>query len=251
MNIINKIKNSVVLLLIALPAFAMIVYQDYQNRLLESNPEVYGTEYASIKSKRLSKILPDQHEILAVNAYTEARGEGYEGMVAVTNVVRNRVKDPEFPNDYYSVITQPKQFSWLNSGNSIVIDDEKSWELAQQIASLELKNKLPDLVNGARFYANPRKVDVKRHKWVVKYQPLAEVGNHVYMDKPEVIKAKGLKPVSKQQLSKPVQKILAGNTDVKAKSNTTIKPVQSTTKTASTTTKPTEKSKPTTKYASN
>lgn len=251
MNIINKIKNSVVLLLIALPAFAMIVYQDYQNRLLEPNPEVYGSEYATVKSNRLSKILPDQHEILAVNAYAEARGEGYEGMVAVTNVVRNRVNDPEFPNDYYSVITQPKQFSWLNSGNSIVIDDEHSWELAQQIASLELKNKLPDLVNGARFYANPRKVDVKRHKWVVKYQPLAEIGNHVYMDKPEVVKAKGLKPVNKNQLSKPVQKILAGNTDVKTKPSTTTKPIQSTTKTASTTTKPTEKTKSTTKYASN
>lgn len=251
MNIINKIKNSVVLLLIALPAFAMIVYQDYQNRLLETNPEVYGSEYATVKSKRLSKILPDQHEILAVNAYAEASGEGYDGMVAVTNVVHHRVKDPEFPSTYYEVITQPKQFSWRNSGKSIVIDDEASWALAQRIADLELRNQLPDLVNGARFYANPRKVDVKRHQWVVEYQPLAEVGNHVYMDKPEVVKAKGLKPINKNQLSKPVQKILAGNTNVKTKPNTTAKPVQSTTKTASTTTKPTEKTKPTTKYASN
>lgn len=251
MNIINKIKNSVVLLLIALPAFAMVVYQDYQNRLLESNPEVYGSEYASIKSKRLSKILPDQHEILAANLYFEAQGEGVNGMIAVANVVRNRVKDPEFPSTYYEVITQPKQFSWYSPNKSLTIDDEKAWELAQKIAMQELQGKLPDLVNGARYYANPRKVNIKRHQWVVKYQPLAEVGRHVYMDKPEVVKAKGLTPLPKSQLSKPVQKILAGNTDVKAKPNTTAKPVQSTTKTASTTTKPTEKTKSTTKYASN
>ena len=186
----------------------VLAYNDYQNRLLESNPEVYGAIYGSPKSKRLSKILPDQHEIIATNAYAEARGEGFNGMVAVTNVVRHRKNDPEFPKTYYEVITQPKQFSWLKSGKSIVIDDEASWELAQRVADLELRGKLPDLVNGARYYANPRKVDITRHQWVVKYQPLAEVGKHVYMDKPEVVKAKGLTPLPKSQLSKDVQRII-------------------------------------------
>lgn len=201
--------NLGILLLVLLPVTIVLAYNDYQNRLLESNPEVYGTIYETPKSKRLSKILPDQHEIIATNAYAEARGEGFDGMVAVTNVVRHRVNDPEFPKTYYDVITQPKQFSWLNSGKSIVIDDEASWTLAQRVADLELRNQLPDLVNGARFYANPRKVDISRHQWVAKYQPLAEVGNHLYMDKPEVVKAKGLKPIPRTHLSKPVQKALA------------------------------------------
>lgn len=201
--------NLGILLLVMLPVTVVLAYSDYQNRLLESNPEVYGSEYASTKPKRLSKILPDQHEIIATNAYAEARGEGFDGMVAVTNVVHHRVNDPEFPSTYYDVITQPKQFSWLNSSKSIVIDDEASWALAQRVADLELRNQLPDLVNGARFYANPRKVDISRHQWVTKYQPLAEVGNHLYMDKPEVIQAKGLKPIPRTHLSKPVQKALA------------------------------------------
>ena len=187
--------NLGILLLVMLPVIAVLAYIDYQNRLLESNPEVYGSEYASISSKRLSKILPDQHEIIAVNAYAEARGEGYVGMVAVTNVVVNRVKDPEFPKTYYEVITQPKQFSWLNNTKSIVIDDERSWAMANDIASLALKGKLPDYSNGARFYANVNKVDPKRHEWVTKYTVLNKVGNHTFMDKKEYVKSKSLKPM--------------------------------------------------------
>jgi hypothetical protein len=213
-----------------LPVGVVLAYNDYQNRLLESNPEVYGSIYETPKSKRLSKILPDQHEIIATNAYAEARGEGFEGMIAVTNVVRHRVNDPEFPKTYYDVITQPNQFSWLNSGKSIVIDDEVSWELAQRVADLELRNKLPDLVNGARYYANPRKVDITRHQWVVKYQPLAEVGRHVYMDKPEYVKTKNLKPLPKTHLSKSAQKAM-----------TTVVPKPGTkTKQPTTNTKPTK-----------
>jgi hypothetical protein len=207
---LRKLLNSnlSMLMFLLLPVGVVLAYNDYQNRLLESQPEVYGSLYETPKSKRLTKILPDQHEILAANAYAEARGEGFEGMIAVTNVVRHRKNDPEFPKTYYDVITQPNQFSWLNSGKSIVIDDEKSWELAQRVADLELKGKLPDLVNGARFYANPRKVDISRHQWVVKYQPLAEVGRHVYMDKPEYVKTNNLKPLPKTNLSKSAQKAM-------------------------------------------
>lgn len=207
---LRKLLNSnlSMLMLVLLPVGLVLAYSDYQNKLLESNPEVYGTLYETPKSKRLTKILPDQHEILATNAYAEARGEGLEGMIAVTNVVSHRVNDPEFPSTYYEVITQPKQFSWLNAGKSIVIEDEASWELAQRVADLELRGKLPDLVNGARFYANPSKVDISRHQWVAKYQPLAEVKKHVFMDKPEYIKANNLKPLPKTQLSKSAQKAM-------------------------------------------
>ena len=225
--------NLGVLLLVILPVTMVLAYNDYQNRILESNPEVYGTIYETPKSKRLTKILPDQREIIATNAYAEARGEGFNGMVAVTNVVRHRVNDPEFPKTYYDVITQPKQFSWRNSGKSIVIDDERAWKLAQQVADLELRGELPDLVNGARFYANPRKVDISRHEWVVKYQPLAEVGKHVYMDKPEVIKAKGLTPLPKSKLSKDVQRIINKPTPIKATMKTTQQPATKSAKTKS------------------
>jgi spore germination cell wall hydrolase CwlJ-like protein len=194
----KALKHSLLpLLLITLPTFTVLIYNDYQQRQLESTPEVYGVEYTSIKSALLTKILPDQHEILATNLYFEGRGEGETGMIAVANVVNNRIKDAEFPKDYYSVITQPKQFSWYSPKKSLTIDDEESWHKAQKIASLAMDNKIPDYSNGARFYANLKKVDSKKHKWTKEYVVLNKVGNHTFMDKATYVKKNNL-PISKQ-----------------------------------------------------
>jgi spore germination cell wall hydrolase CwlJ-like protein len=144
----------------------------------------------------LAPLLPDQREVIALNAYQEARGEGKAGMIAVTNIVRHRLHDPEFPKTYRGVIYQPKQFSWTANKGSISIDDKVKWEEALHIADLELKGKLPDLANGARFYANVHNVSTKKHKWVKQYTQVARVGNHTFMDKPVYIKAKGIKPLS-------------------------------------------------------
>ena len=43
---------------------------------------------------------------LAIAIYFEARGEPVDGQIAVGNVILNRAKDPRFPNDVCSVITQ-------------------------------------------------------------------------------------------------------------------------------------------------
>jgi spore germination cell wall hydrolase CwlJ-like protein len=189
-----------------LPVGLVLAYNDYKNRLLESNPEVYGVELGQLdKPKLLAPSMPDQKEAIALNAYQEARGEGKEGMIAVTNAVRHRLHDPEFPKTYYEVIYQPKQFSWTMNKGSIEIDEEDKWKEAMHIADLELKGKLPDLVNGARYYANVAKVDVKKHQWVKKYVPIAKVGNHTFMDKPTYIKAKGIKPIINLK-TKPVNK---------------------------------------------
>jgi spore germination cell wall hydrolase CwlJ-like protein len=197
------------LLSVLTPAFAMLYYGELQQRELESNPEIYGSEYASIpKSRMLAPILPDQRQAIALNAYQEARSDGKLGMIAVTNTVHHRMKDPEFPKTYHDVIYQPKQFSWTLSKDSIEITEESSWNTALRIADLELKGKLPDLVNGARFYANVAKVDTKRHKWVTEYTPLAKVGNHSYMDKPDYVKKHNLKPLKQptKQAATPIAK---------------------------------------------
>ena len=47
----------------------------------------------------------------------EARGESYEGQVAVAAVVINRVKDPRFPNTIKDVIYQKNAFSVVNDGS--------------------------------------------------------------------------------------------------------------------------------------
>lgn len=50
-------------------------------------------------------------ELMALCVYHEARGECYEGQVAVAEVIINRVLSPNFPNTVADVIYQPGQFA--------------------------------------------------------------------------------------------------------------------------------------------
>ena len=50
---------------------------------------------------------------LALNAYWEARNQSYEGMIAVNQVVMNRVASDIYPNDICKVVFQgPTRASW-------------------------------------------------------------------------------------------------------------------------------------------
>ena len=53
---------------------------------------------------------------LAAIVYCEARGESYEGQLAVATVVMNRVENSRFPNTIEEVISQKGQFSPYASG---------------------------------------------------------------------------------------------------------------------------------------
>ena len=56
-------------------------------------------------------------ECLALNMYHEARGQGSAGLLGVTAVVFNRVKDKRFPNTICEVIEQgPTRESWKKNG---------------------------------------------------------------------------------------------------------------------------------------
>lgn len=104
-------------------------------------------------------------------------------MIAVTNVVLNRVKDNRFPRDACGVVYQPKQFSWV--GVAETIDDEQSYKQARKVAQKALKGKLAQQVpQDALYYVNVQKVDLKRHKWIKGLQPVKQIGNHTfYKDK--------------------------------------------------------------------
>ncbi len=54
--------------------------------------------------------------LLGKLVYAEARGEPYQGKVAVAAVVLNRVKSAQFPNSISGVIYQPGAFSVIADG---------------------------------------------------------------------------------------------------------------------------------------
>lgn len=56
----------------------------------------------------------------------EARGESYEGQVAVGAVILNRVKSSQFPNTITGVIYEPGAFTAVSDGQIDVPIDENS-----------------------------------------------------------------------------------------------------------------------------
>ena len=101
----------------------------------------------------------------------EARGESYEGQVAVAAVVINRVQDPRFPNTIKDVIYQKNAFSVVNDGSINMQPTESAYNAA--IDALYGK----DPTNKAVFFWNP---DIATCKWIKTLNPYLKIGNHVF-----------------------------------------------------------------------
>jgi N-acetylmuramoyl-L-alanine amidase len=80
---------------------------------------------------------------LSLTIYFEARGEDIFGQLAVAQVVMNRVENPKYPDTVCGVVTQPKQFSYLNSCNVKCavqnVRDKQSWKVSQSVANAMLQ----------------------------------------------------------------------------------------------------------------
>ena len=62
------------------------------------------------------QIFRSRFKIISNAVYGEARGEPYEGQVAVAAVILNRVEHPDFPDTVGGVIFQPGAFTAVDDG---------------------------------------------------------------------------------------------------------------------------------------
>ena len=101
----------------------------------------------------------------------EARGEPYEGQVAVGAVILNRVKSPKFPNTIAGVIYQNSQFSCVKDGQFDVPIDQNStvYKAAEEAMSGA------DPTNGALYFYNPEKT---KNKWLFSLKTSTTIGKH-------------------------------------------------------------------------
>lgn len=92
-------------------------------------------------------------ELLAKVISAEARGESYEGQVAVGAVILNRVKHPSFPDSISGVVYQNGAFSCVNDSNwyADVAGSAKR-------AAVDALNGW-DPSGGAIYYFNPKKTN--------------------------------------------------------------------------------------------
>lgn len=94
-------------------------------------------------------------ELLAKVISAEARGESYEGQVAVGAVILNRVAHPSFPDSLSGVVYQKGAFSCVNDSNWYASVAESSKRAARDALNGW------DPTGGAIYYYNPAKTNDK------------------------------------------------------------------------------------------
>ena len=92
---------------------------------------------------------------LATNIYHEARGESYEGQLAVAQVTLNRVESTRYPDNVCDVVYQPWQFSWTNDHISDEIKDQAAYKTALMAASQVMNgHRDPELTRSTHYHTH-------------------------------------------------------------------------------------------------
>lgn len=115
----------------------------------------------------------EEMEILASIINAEARGESYQGKVAVGAVIINRVYHPSFPNTIKDVVYQSGQFKPVDNGMINLSPSSDSYQAAYDAADGI------DPSNGSLYFYNPAKST--NPQFFAKRTKMAEIGNHVFL----------------------------------------------------------------------
>lgn len=111
--------------------------------------------------------------LLAQAVYGEARGEPYEGQVAIAAVILNRLNSPLFPNSVAGVIFEPLAFTAVANGQIYMQPNETAREAVL------------DAINGwdpseeALYYFNP---DTATSPWIWGRPQIKRIGKHIFCE---------------------------------------------------------------------
>jgi N-acetylmuramoyl-L-alanine amidase len=111
-------------------------------------------------------------DLLARAIYAEARGESFEGQVAVGAVIVNRMESPKFPNTIESVPYQPNQFKCVENGAINQVPNQNAYKAARRAINGE------DPSQGALFFFNPEKSE--NPAAFDRYTVTVRIGNHIF-----------------------------------------------------------------------
>ena len=112
--------------------------------------------------KKRAVILYDDYDLECLLRIVEAEAGGQDerGRILVANVIINRVKDREFPDNLYDVIYEPGQFQPVASG---VIDRVSVSDLTRQCVYRALEGE--DYSGGSLYFMNRRGSTNENKKW--------------------------------------------------------------------------------------
>ncbi|MEK3882201.1 spore cortex-lytic enzyme [Paenibacillus sp. PL2-23] len=122
------------------------------------------------KSNRLG-LSDNDLQIMANAVYGEARGEPYEGQVAVAAVILNRVRSESFPNTVYGVIFQPRAFTAVADGQIYLTPNAKAKEAVEDALNGW------DPSGGCLYYFNP---NTATSSWIWTRTQIKTIGKHIF-----------------------------------------------------------------------
>lgn len=137
----------------------------------QSNTSAVQTKATNIQRKQVINISNEDINLLSKLVTGEARGESYEGQVAVAAVVINRVIDPRFPNTIKDVIYQKNAFSVVNDGSINMNPTDSACNAVQEALYGQ------DPTEASVYFWNP---DIATCKWIKTLNPHKRIGNHVF-----------------------------------------------------------------------
>ena len=127
---------------------------------------------SQILSRNLGRLVSKEDvELLTRVIHGEARGENFEGQVAVGAVVLNRLKDPRFPKTIRAVVYQSGAFTAVDDKQIQLDPNDQSYKAAEAALSGQ------DPTNGALFYFNPR---LATDRWIKSRSVIKQIGNHTF-----------------------------------------------------------------------
>lgn len=142
---------------------ALIIILIYMFFKVKKKDVVYAATGRSVSDSQLMA--------RAING--EARGESYEGQVAVGAVILNRVKSSKFPNTIAGVIYQTGAFTAVSDGQiNVPLEDNST---VVKAANDALNGWDP--TGGAIYYFNP---NTATNGWIWSRPQIKTIGSHIF-----------------------------------------------------------------------
>lgn len=161
----------------------IVVVQNTENRFLASSPHIF-TSYNDRcdPTKQVCLATEEDIDTLARTIWAEARGDGYDGMRAVAEVIINRALDPKrWPSSITKVAKQRRQFSCWNKWDPNlrkllkVTESDAAFRLAKEVARDVVEGKSPLRGNLTHFHTHH-----VAPKWAQGQTPHLKVGGHLF-----------------------------------------------------------------------
>ncbi|KKM12872.1 hypothetical protein SY88_01385 [Clostridiales bacterium PH28_bin88] len=147
------------------------VVQEQRTTVADSKRDERGVLNDQQPEKAAFPVSESDLQVLAQTINGEARGEPYEGKVAVGAVILNRMRDANFPDSIPGVVYQPGAFTAVSDGQINLRVELESFRAAKDAL------KGWDPTGGAIYYYNPAKTT---NKWIWSRQVVLRIGDHLF-----------------------------------------------------------------------